>query len=757
MPSLMPARFTRFNVSRPSTFIKASHLSGVLALASVFAPFTALAQPLVDQVPDDALAYIGWAGGDAMPAGYNGSMTQGLLEEAGLSEAMGQAIRAVLAGASEKIPEESAAAIAATVEGILPAVWSRPWAFYVGDIELQGGVPMPSAGLIIQPGVLRDDLMDALEPIFRDLANGDVPVVLVDQEPYIAILIGAAAESGRLPARPGRTLNTAEAFVEAAARAERGAGAPVLMAYANVEGVLEWMEDTAEQEGGPAQAAQLTSVLEVLGVDDVESVVFRGGFEDGSWATSAFLGAPSPRDGFFALADAGAADESVLAHVPASARFVSLTQFDPAGALELIQDGLDQIDEDASAQVMDMLDAFSVETQVDLEDELLAALGDHWLMYADESTSLGIGPGLVMINPLRDAAQLEASLEKLAAYATEAITGMTGGVPMGFETIEARGMTLHSVTLPIFSPTWTIHNDTLYVGLSAQAVATAVAYADQPGSILDNPEFQAARARLPETISSLSYIDLHQTAPEAYLFWTNLLQSTATMAGFETAHPMATIFPTVPEISPYLAPSITGMWSDDDGVHVRGVAPFMFSALLSATPEDQLGQMIPSLGIGVALPALGAARRTARQMQANNDVRQLAVACHGFAADHNGKFPRELAALVDYLGDDLSVYVSPMMTTAAVGPLSDLNEAELSDLLAEQGSYLILPVAPLDEIQDMSGTVLLVGRPSHFEYGRVPVGFADGHVELLESWEADEMVREQTDRTLYDWDENAGG
>ena len=123
----------------------------------------------------------------------------------------------------------------------------------------------------------------------------------------------------------------------------------------------------------------------------------------------------------------------------------------------------------------------------------------------------------------------------------------------------------------------------------------------------------------------------------------------------------------------------------------------------------------------IMLPALARAREAARRASCQNNLKQIAICCKMFAAEHNKQFPESLQDLYPEYASDLEIFVCPSEVGAAVG-----NENEI----ALWTSYQFVPGLKDTDTEAAASTVLCDER----EHNHVPNGknllFTDGHVEF---------------------------
>ena len=155
-----------------------------------------------------------------------------------------------------------------------------------------------------------------------------------------------------------------------------------------------------------------------------------------------------------------------------------------------------QVDPQVGQQVEAMLAQIRDSIGLDLQKDVFDLFGDEWAAYQDPMTAGQGILGYAIVNRVKDAPKLEASLTKLEDVINSLVkSAMGANAPtIAVERTKIAGTTLHHLAVPLVSPSWAIKDGNLYLGLYPQVVEAAVEQGG-PGhkSILDNEDFQAVR------------------------------------------------------------------------------------------------------------------------------------------------------------------------------------------------------------------------------------------------------------------------
>lgn len=693
------------------------------------------AQPLADRVPADAVLYVGWAGAEAMEPAYEQSKLRAVLDDANLRKMVGDLMPQVAAMAQEQADADAAAALS-VARKLWEPTWRRPFALFVGgtwDFD-ESGQPRPRVGLVwdMADAAAANDLADQLRALQAQEDRADdtriftLGTIVAWVAGYPEGQMALAGDDGA--ARP-KSLVDDEIFGPLVRRFGSDAA---IVAYADMSRLMTIINRQVDQQDNDKARLEWNSVRTTLGLDGIGRGVLAAGFAGRDWQLKAFLESPEPRRGIPALLDGRPIGEELLRLVPRTATWLSATRFDFARALDLVRQTAASLGDEQAKQFDDDLASLQRRSGVDLE-AFLRGLGDGWLFYTDPAVAGLGGMGFVLINPLDDAAVVNETLIRLQTMANRAMADQNGGPRIQFSTIQQDGVTIHSLVFPFVSPSWAVHDGRLHMALFPQAILTAVSYAGEGmPTILDNEKFVAMRELLGGAGErSLQWTDLQQTAPATYQGYMMLSQMVIGSIGMQTGEAPSFMLPPLGRIMPHLSPAGSAMWADAQGWHYHLVTPFPGAGLLGpqagASPA-----LVGPMAVGILLPALGTARRTARQMQSNTQLRGIHQAQVTYAQGNNGKFADDLAVLLEGNFFTAEYLLSPMSGKKAPADFDRMSRDERAQWVRKNTSYVFVPGLVDDfDTEKIAG----FGIPEDHQGGErgIPVVYNDNHT----VWEPD--------------------
>ena len=705
-----------------------SVLLGV-ALISFVGVRPAVAQPLADRIPSDALFYAGWAGADKLAPAYAQSHLKGLVDSSNMAELFSELGPRVV----RRIQLEQMLEGDPVAKELLPALlslgeaaWHSPTALYVGPLDYAGKVPMPKVAFLCQAGKDAQTLADTATKLLADIPP-DAPIKIRAQVLPGDLLVISNFE---FAARIEETLAHREQFKSAI---KQGLPDAALTVFFDTEKVLN-VASLAINMAADAKAKTLwQKALLTTGMAGIKRVVYTAGFDGKDWGSQAFIDVPQPRMGLLAsLLEPQPVSDDTFKLAPKSSNWVAATRFDLAKLVGEIRRGVSMMEPDASRGIEGMIGEINKTLGFDLQKDLLASLGDQWLAFNSDATGHGV-LGMTVVSAARDAGKLESSLSKLEQMANQLMAreAEDGGPTFAIATAKIDDLTVHYFAVPAVSPCWAIKDGKLYLALFPQIL---VAAADQSanaagGSVLTNADFNAARKRLgvEGTANSLMYMDLPRLAPRGYQM---VLAAQRTALGFADMFGMQTpaiVIPPLNKIMPHLSASASATWSDDLGWHYRGVSPFPGADALGG--EQALIVTAAPVAVAVALPATARARQSAMMVQNMNNLRQIGMGAIMYANDNNGDLPPDLGATFRYVQSPNAFMVAnhvPAVPPPANGKLEDLAKwvNEQSDFV-----YLGKDYGKLFKIPNTAQAILAYEKFETSKNGLVGVLFADGHVE----------------------------
>jgi prepilin-type processing-associated H-X9-DG protein len=710
-----------------------ARLAAVVVL--LIAPVLALAEPLADHVPAGSIVYLGWRGSADLGPQYPQSNFKAMLDDSQVSDFIDRFLPAVIEKAGAMNPD--AGQVGQILSAIGKPTWQHPTAFFLAGVDMpKDGPPMPHLGILWQADADADALAAQLKKL-TEQAPLPFPLKVVEQHGVVALLVGYDKPEAALADAMAKPLSADPAYK--AAFAHLHVNDAVAAAYVDVQQWFSVAEQAMKQTGDQEITARWPKMRDDLGIGSIKRIAAASGFDGREFGAEAFVDAPGPRSGLLNLVSGKPLSAELMAAIPSTVTLAGASRFDVAGLFDVVLKTVKDADPQNGHEVESFLDGINKQSDVNLRDDLLGALGDEWAYFADPTIG---GRGLAsftLVNRLKDPQKFEQSMAKLQEFALKQIQKEAGAelpVSIHFDTLEAEGMTIHYLAVPVISPCWLVHDGNLYVAAFPQvALGAARHFAHKGSSILQNPGFVAIQDHFGQReLSGFSFADLPKTAPDAYGTWLVIsrLAGFADLFGIKSP---ALLLPDLEKLTAHLAPAGSVTWVDDAGFHVRSIEPFPGSTVIASDPTATFVYAQPAMLVSVLLPALSRAREQANRVKSASNLRQIGLGAMLYANDHNGKFPADLGVMIK--DEDLTpqVFSNPRSANSAVAPA---DKGQWPDWVKEHSDYVWLGEGK--KTTDVGADAVLAHEKLEDNTEGVNILFGDGHVEWYTMPQAQQLI-----------------
>lgn len=284
-----------------------------------------------------------------------------------------------------------------------------------------------------------------------------------------------------------------------------------LMVYANVPAIVGLFEERMNE--------RTRRMANAFGLDTVKAAGYGLSWQGDGFMDTIVVETPGADHGLAMLAAMPPAKPKALKFVPRTAFLYEETSLQTSELLGRIRKIVTDIDPEAVAKLDEGLAKVSDRLGVDLEQDILAGLGDGTAFYAAMPEHGGVYPELCIMLPLKDAASYEGKfasmVDGLAAMVTE-----QGRVKMSTRDLAFRDETLHLVELekargddPFpFTPTWVVRDGYLFITLvpySMKDVLLRQIEGDDPSQgLMSQEDFKDLYDAIPGDTGGFSYLDL---------------------------------------------------------------------------------------------------------------------------------------------------------------------------------------------------------------------------------------------------------
>ncbi len=580
--------------------------------------------------PEQCLYYVSWVG-MAKPDPESSNQTEQLLAEKEVIAFVADVERALKAAAdkmSDRYNGDHATLIAA-VPLLARTFITHPVTFFVERAEKVGRGVRGKGALVVKLGDESKDVGDLV-----DLFVTTIPPNIVEKVSVHGI------ECVRLNLQPGMlqlTIGRKDDYLI------------VAMGEGSFEGVLarattpppKWLTEGVESLDVPRLAtfayadlgaiaklsgqfgdANTRKVLEVLGISSLTTLTSVSGLDETGFVSRTRAGSADPDKGLGMLLTGKPLVAKDLAAIPADATIAIAARVDlqhvVSNGLTLLQD----LEPDTANEIRRNLNQLKQQTEIDFEDDLLAALGDVWTVHAAPSGG-GLAAGWTLAIDLKDVQKMRLVEQRLLAFA-KAMFAQGVGAPR-IRKFQHAGQVAYTVEVPeeafFIAPTWCVTDSHLVVTLLPQAMKSYLNHVKAKGrkTLAEHPAV-ATRLAGDNAPSAIAFQDVRAQFTTFYplvQYGIQMLAGQMRLSGFDLD---STALPSIPAVAPHLLPKIATTCKTREGFEM-----YTHTTL----PGANMGAAMPVI-VALALPAIQSARSSARRAQASNNMKQIGLAMHNY-------------------------------------------------------------------------------------------------------------------------------
>lgn len=626
-----------------------------VAVGWSFAQRERASAPVESLLPQDAVVFYSIDGADKHRAAYEGTAAHDAIVKSGLWQALEETINR-LGGFSPQAQQ---------LREILGFIEAHGLSLAITVDPPQQGPPLPWGVLVLHDAGRFRDVLDQYAQLAgedlglrraelrgRMITAGKIPDSPLDiawwaEKGHLLIFVGLGGVGPALDLADGnRAAITEHRYWKAHVQAEAG--------YAvNQRG---WLDTALLQEmfgafplppmGGAAadKEIRVRDILNVLGLEQLQGVLLRSGYDGRSLVYEQMIDAPGPRKGLLSLIDQEAITLQALPRVPVSHNGLLAVSCDLEQAfvtgVGMFREFITLVDPrelDDLEQALGQLDSM---LGIRLQQDLLASLGHIHCLYAD-STEGSFGLGSVAALSVQDARKLDDSLRRLLAQLAAISEG-----EVVIRTVNRQDKTLTVLNfpkVPLVTPTFGIDGNWLAIGLNSQSVEAF--FLRQAGQLPAwEPAAQTAAA-IPAEFTSLSVVDprdgvkmLLGTAPTVVgLMEVGMRESGVLPPGFPQLFD-STLLPPAELVTLPLFPNVSYTTADNNGHLSYSKSSLPGVPLAGGSLGGSTGVATTGIAVALLLPAVQAAREAARRTQSANNLKQIGLAMHNYH-DTFGHFP----------------------------------------------------------------------------------------------------------------------
>jgi prepilin-type processing-associated H-X9-DG protein len=392
------------------------------------------------------------------------------------------------------------------------------------------------------------------------------------------------------------------------------------------------------------------SVLSILGLDTLQTMTARFGFNGRNLVLDALVKVPQPYSGLVASLQPVRLD--MLDCVDRQAVWTTVENINLGKIYDSIMAAIENtISPEDWQEVQDAIRKSETKIGFSIRQELLNSIAGPIVSYsfpAGASMEIPSG-GIALLVELKDSTKMNICLNQVETLVNKLNEqeGLAQGM-MQTNKIERDGKIIHVWTIPFLaimqiSPAWVITDNQLIIATNPALIQQATKLMQDPArkqkSVRSTVSFQRVTKNLPQTMLTFGYtnspVQFKQMLMLIQQFW-----PLVTMAAKNENITLPAMLPMMDHLIEKMGPSYDVCWSDEAGIHFhsQGPIPSAGSSLVGGT----------AVMVSIMLPAMSRARELAKRVQCTNQLRGIGNAIAMYNNDFEDKNPKTFQELIEF-------------------------------------------------------------------------------------------------------------